>query len=361
MSYGGYTPSSPQQDPLYKGPQVAPVVATDSNGNPMPDSNPWKSLLGANGMLPNNLQLATPKSVTAAQVAAGQLKSGGTLGVNQLTGNYGNVGVNSMLGDAQSRLDAVQADPTAMNLLRQKATQQGPSDWANLQHQNLALQQTDALDTSAKTTQGAMTNAMGQLAMRGGMSSGAGERAARAGAMDQAMAAQGIRRGGQQDSLNVDISDEAQKNQLLQAMPAEELAWMQPALDKANSLNSLQSDQQGRQLTADMSNRDANLQKDTYNTNATTDASKFNITNTQDVNKTNIANNLNASQINASNGLNANEFNSSAAQDASKFNLGNTLAENDAGRQNDLANYQSKLAAWASGKTADAQGSGGKK
>jgi hypothetical protein len=350
--------------------QQAMTGAAANNSTPFaqgglahPVASPWVSMLDGGGRLQSQYVMDNPALAKAQGISTSDLMlhSGGTLGANALTGDYSNVGIGSILGDTQKRLDAIQADPTAMNLLRQKATQQGPSAWANMQKQQQGLQEQNALDASAKSNAGAMQNAMGSIAMRGGLSSGASERAARAGAMNQALAAQGVRRAGMSDRLNIDMADEAQKNDLLKQMPGQELAWLQPSMDKAKMLTGVQSDEQARKLQADMSNRDALFNKDTFNSKAQSAADQFNIQNAQDVEKTNNNTVGDARKFYETNRLAADEYNIGNQMQTAMANNRNLMGEVDAGRQNDQGNFQTQMASWAAGKTADAQGKGGKK
>lgn len=122
----------------------------------------------------------------------GQLQGGAYLDPNQYRGNNG-----------------------ALNLLNQKATQQGNSPWLNMQLQKQGMEQQQALGHVGAQTNAATANARAGLAMRGGLSGGAAERLARGGATDMNAARQGIMQQGNQNRLNLGIQDETNKNQLL--------------------------------------------------------------------------------------------------------------------------------------------------
>src|SRR4051812_25811022 len=86
---------------------------------PGDNSSPWTSMLDSKGNLQSKYVLGNPTALTAQSVSAGTLGSGGTLGYDQLKsggtlapsqlGNYDKVGVNSILGDTQGRLDQIKA------------------------------------------------------------------------------------------------------------------------------------------------------------------------------------------------------------------------------------------------------------
>lgn len=401
----------PKNDPMVKGISNAAKTAasTASGANAKPAGPTYSSILNGNGVLQDKYKVANPTDIRATTVSADALKSGGTLTPQQIAvqklmsggtlqagklGDYADVNVNSMMGDAQGRLDAVQTDTRGLDALRDRALGEGPSAWAKLQQQKLDMQRQDALNASAKSQAGAMANAMSNVAMRGGLSSGANLRAAKQAAQDQALAAQQIRRQGQMDSLNLGIADENQRLDVLKQLPGMDLAFSNQQLAKANALNDIQGREQGLTLNADLANRQALMSRDMYNADKAMDASKFNITNAQDVSKFNIGTALDKDKYNASNKLAADQFNITNAQDVNKFNISNAYdarkfnstnelqtkmynTTNDinnaqynmtntlGGVQNknafDMDKYKMDMAAWAAGKQANAISNSGKK
>lgn len=331
-------------------------------------------------------------TLTPQQIAAQKLQSGGTLKAQQL-GNYKDVGFNSMLGDAEGRFAGIQADKRGLEAFRNRALDQGPSAWNKMQKERMALQEQDALDAAAQSSAGAQANAMSQLAMRGGISGGAGLRAAKMAAQEQAKALQGVRRQGMQDRLGIDVQDEQMRMQALSQLPGMELQAIQPDMVKAQSLNALQSEEQGRKLSADMSNRAALMDRDRFNASSLMDTDRFNITNAQDVSKFNIGTDLDTQRFNSGQAFDAQKFNIGNAQDLQKFNI-TTLADRDkfnignklntdqynsnqrfqadqfnlgnffnANRdQNNfnLDKYKGQMAEWGANMTANAQSRGGK-
>lgn len=114
---------------------------------------------------------------------------------------------------SQYKFDPYQGE--AVQKLKEQAFAQGDSPWAKLQQQKLALEQAGLMDTAAKQGLQAMSQGQAQLAMSGGLSSGARERMARMGARDLMMARQGISRQGAQDRMGIQEQDLARKQGLL--------------------------------------------------------------------------------------------------------------------------------------------------
>lgn len=318
----------------------------DFGGNGTKLSAPeLKSVLDSRGNLASQYQMNTPGAVMSRDVTAGTLNSGGNLGTTK-------VSMASIMPDAQKRFDNAKVDDRGLSALRDRALEQGPSAWANLQHQRQQMAQQNALQDQAHSDSGAMANAMSQVAMRGGLSSGSAMRAARQAAQDSALNAQRIRRGGMGDSLGIDVADEQNKMDLLKQLPAADLARAGFDVDKAKALTAVQSDEQAR-----------NLQNDQFNSGQTFDASKFNILNNQDVQKANIANKLTADTTNAANTLDAAKTNTANMMTADQFNKSGGIAGVNQNNTNDLQKWTTNMTAWGANKTADAiqNGSSGKK
>ena len=309
-----------------------------------PESPVYSTILDPNGRLGSDYKSKLPTQVQAGSITEyDKLTAGPAL-------ERKSIGFSSAMGDAQTRFANIQADQRGMNALRDRALATGPSAWANLQTQQQKLGEQTALDQSAKAQSGAMANAMSNMAMRGGVGGGASMRAARQSAQDQALAAQGVRRQGQMDRLGIATSDEQMRQQALSQLPAAELAWLQPQMDKAKMLTGLQMEEQGRRLDADK-----------YNSMSKMEADKFNTLNAQDVQKYNIGNDLATKQFNISNKLDADKTNYAGALNNEQFNTSNLLKGVGDKNNYNLDKYKTDMAGWAANKTADGMTSGGKK
>jgi hypothetical protein len=218
----------------------------------------------------------------------------------------GTVNFSSILPGVSNNINAVNIDRNALNALKDRALQTGPSAWLQLQNQNQGLDELNQVENAKQQAAGNNAQAEAQLAMRGGISSGARERMARAGSNSALQAAQGIRRQGQGDRTNLGIADENTKTGLLSQLPGMEQSYAQFDLGKQTYLGDLAKQQQGAQL-------------DTQ------------------------------------------KYNADQATNAQKFNIQNSLNEILQKRAYDMGQYNETMKAWAADKTAEAQNSGGKK
>lgn len=115
-------------------------------------------------------------------------------------------------------LDQYKFDPyqgEAVGKLKEQAFAQGDSPWAQLQLKKLGLEQSGLMDQAAKQQMQGMSQGQANLAMSGGLSTGARERMARMGARDLMMARQGISRQGAQGRMGIQESDINRKQGLL--------------------------------------------------------------------------------------------------------------------------------------------------
>ena len=136
--------------------------------------------------------------------------------------------------------------------LSQNAESTNASPWAQLQS-GLATQQTNqAKSTAANQTAGSVAQAQGNLAMSGGLSSGAGERAQEAGAQAGIGAQQSAQNAGNTNQANIGIADAANKQQEMMALPGME------AQSYSTQLQPIQM--QGQANAQDVANEMANNQ-----------------------------------------------------------------------------------------------------
>ena len=334
-------------NPWVSGPrkqQEAKEKLAEMNSNiQTPAASPWDSMLGSDGNLKKQYQMANPKDLKATDLTVGKLKSGGKLGANE-------VGMKSIMTDAKNRYNGVKVNDQGLKEIRSRATGQGPSAWANLATDRQKLDERTAIEDQAQSSAGNMANAMSQVAMRGGLSGGAALRAAKDGANSSNLEAQKLRRQGMGDRLGIGLADETMKTDLLKSLPQAELARAGFDMDKANALTGIQSDEQAR-----------NLQKDQFNSTQDFDADKFNVLNTQDVSKYNIGNAMDKDKFNIGNDMDLGKFNTGLDAQTNQFNVGNTLGEVGAKRNNDLEMWKTGMAGTAAEKTANAMAAGGGK
>lgn len=120
-----------------------------------------------------------------------------------------------LTGGAYLNPSQYQGNTSALDALNQKATQQGPSPWLQMQlaQQNNATMQN--LGHAASQANAGNASARANLAMKGGLSGGAAERVARGGANDLNAQRQNITAAGETNKMNLGIQDQSNQNQLL--------------------------------------------------------------------------------------------------------------------------------------------------
>lgn len=138
------------------------------------------------------------------------------------------------LGEStEGAMKGVKADTRGADAIRERATATGPSAWALMMEQKQGLGEAQRRDQATREMAAANATARGQLAARGGLSSGARERLARGGARDMVMAGQETARQGMLDRMNIGIQDQGQKDRFLGMMPGIEQQQFQNEMEKA--------------------------------------------------------------------------------------------------------------------------------
>ncbi len=135
----------------------------------------------------------------------------------------------------KSQLDPIQVNKEGLNQFRKEALRTGPSAWARLAEQVSRQEEKMARDRGAATSRGRTAEAQSGLAMRGGLTSGARERVARAGARDYMNMSQDIGAQGTANRMQVGLNDEQNRIAQLGQLPGMEVAAIQPDLQKAQA------------------------------------------------------------------------------------------------------------------------------
>lgn len=135
----------------------------------------------------------------------------------------------------------VNLNTQGLEALRGRALSTGPSQWANMMAQKQGLEQTQAADDLAQAQAGQRSQAMADLAERGGLSDQARERLAMQGMNTGMLGRQQVNRQGMLDRMNIGLQDEQQKLGILQNLPGQELAALQPQFQ--NQQNKMQAQQ----------------------------------------------------------------------------------------------------------------------
>lgn len=161
----------------------------------------------------------------------------------------------------QSNIYGAGLDQSGINAIQNRAFQQGPSAWLQAQQGLLDQQQQAQLDQANQGAQGAEATAEADLMSHGGVRSGDREELARQSMLNAQQAQQQVR---QQTGLlgqNLQVADEAQKNQFLQMLPQDQLASAQYGLSQAQAANQAAQQQQGVGLQVQQQNQNVGLQE----------------------------------------------------------------------------------------------------
>jgi hypothetical protein len=107
-----------------------------------------------------------------------------------------------------------QQDGAAFKQMEGRALSSGPSTWAQLQERRQRMQEQDMIEDGTRQAAGANATAASQLAMRGGISSGARERIAAQGQEAMLGQQQEARRAGMGARLDIGIQDDTARTGL---------------------------------------------------------------------------------------------------------------------------------------------------
>ncbi len=162
--------------------------------------------------------------------------------------------------EIQARLDALKLDTSGLDAFRKEALRRGPSTWANLQNQKQFAEEGNARDQATSQGRSARAGAESDLAMRGGLSSGARERIARKGASDVLAMGQDVSRQGNLNRMQIGIQDQTNKIGELSQLPGMENQAFQPLLQKESMWDTAKQSDMARQLAE-------NNQRNQYNQN----------------------------------------------------------------------------------------------
>jgi hypothetical protein len=161
------------------------------------------------------------------------------------TDAFGNFINSNYKQGAPKTLYSQMGDALGLKELQTRATQKGPSAWAQMAEQGQRLDEQNMLNQAAQAQAGQQAGARSNLAMRGGLRGGAAERLAASGSENALLGGQGIRNQGMQGRLGIGMQDESNKLNLLSQLPGAELAQAgyKSGLDQQNISNKLGVDQ----------------------------------------------------------------------------------------------------------------------
>lgn len=155
-----------------------------------------------------------------------------------------------------AKLSAINPDDRGLDAFRASALRSGPSPWATAATAKSYGDEALARDTLSKTNASATATANSNLAMRGGLRSGAAERVQTSGANAALTGAQGLAGTGMQNRAQIGINDEQNREAQLGQLPGMEMARAGFDVNKANMGNQVkEQDIQNNMLGAQSYNQ----------------------------------------------------------------------------------------------------------
>lgn len=158
--------------------------------------------------------------------------------------------------DLEGRLSGINVDQRGMNKYRQEAMRSGPSAWAQMAGRQQDELAQDAQNKAGKQSAGQAAEARSQLAMRGGINSGARERIAQGAAKNYMDMSQDIGRQATTNKTQIGMNDEQNRINQLQALPGMENAAVANEMDKTKLWGQAKQFDVG-QMTAEQERRNA--------------------------------------------------------------------------------------------------------
>lgn len=132
----------------------------------------------------------------------------------------------------QGQINAINPNTQGLDKFRGEALRSGPSAWANLARGQQFSEQANAQEQAAKAAASGTATAASDLAMRGGINSGARERIAAGGVKNLLDMNQNAARQGNLNRLQIGVNDEQNRISQLGQLPGMENQALQPQFDK---------------------------------------------------------------------------------------------------------------------------------
>lgn len=309
------------------------------NGPQMAD---FHSILDPNGTINEHLSVNPGADIGMQSVTAGTATAPTAVTADQLSAQ---------------KLNPLQtvswnADSQAQDAMRSRSLSGENNPWMQMQLQKQGIGETSARDQAAQQALSGAATARSQMAMHGGLSGGAGERAAMNASRDMNAARQSIGRQGQLDRMGLGIANDQTNMGLLGNVAGLDITRGNAALDasKFNSNQALNANQfdVNSALEAGKANQSANLNANQYNTTAGMNTNQFNI------NKA-----LEAAGMNQTTGLAKDEYNRNMLYDQSKNNVWNAMHGTDALNEYNLKKYGIQMGGYGANMQASAAARGG--
>lgn len=152
----------------------------------------------------------------------------------------------SITPEIQARLNEMYGSDGSLGRFKEEALRRGPSAWAGLTQQQINLENMQRRNEAQREMSGQQATARTQLAMRGGIDSGARERLAQSGARNMMNINQDIGMQGQRNRLSVLADDEKNRIGQLGALNGMEMSALNAygtarSMDIGNRMKEAQS------------------------------------------------------------------------------------------------------------------------
>lgn len=136
-------------------------------------------------------------------------------------------------GQLRTDLEGSRANALALDTLRQRALERGPSAWAQLATQNQRAEELDASERGDRQALGAAATARGALARSVGSTAGSRERLARQSQRDLMAGRQELSRQGIANRLQIGMQDQELKTDMLKSVPGFDLQYADQLMKEA--------------------------------------------------------------------------------------------------------------------------------
>lgn len=140
----------------------------------------------------------------------------------------------SLTPEMMARIGGLRMDTRGLEAFRNLALRGGPSAAARIMERKSFAEEADARERAKREARGTAAEARTELAMRGGLSSGARERIATGGARNLLAMSQDTGRQGNLNRMQIGINDEQQRISQLSMLPGMEQGLFNSLLQKEN-------------------------------------------------------------------------------------------------------------------------------
>lgn len=166
----------------------------------------------------------------------------------------------SVMPQLNDQLSQINYDPTALNALQSQALSNLPSAWAQAAQQSNQVLTGNQMSAAGQQANAGQASAYSGLAAHGGLRQGAAQNIALQGQKNLMTADQAAQNQGNLNNLGIQSQDATNKQQMLEQLPSQQAAALQPALQKAGLWANAAQQNQQYQTGVDQQNINTQLQ-----------------------------------------------------------------------------------------------------